>query len=228
MARTTTATPMAADPGLLRLLTWLSPAFPTGAFAHSHGLEWATESGDVTDRPTAQAWLHALLRHGDLRSDAILLRHAHRAATRGDAPALADLATLAEAATPCHERRDETLSQGTAFAAAARTWGDLPLLPPGRIPLPIALAAAAHALDEHTVCAGFLHAAIANLTSAAVRLVPLGQTDGLRILAALEPAILATAHDTAAATLDDLGTACLRADLASFRHETQRTRLFRT
>ena len=220
---------MTADAALLRLLTWLSPAFPTGAFAHSHGLEWATESGDVTDRATAQSWLDALLRHGDLRSDAILLRHAHRAATRHDLAALADLATLAEASAFGRERRDETLSQGTAFAAAARTWGDL-ALPPGRIALPIALAATAavHTIDEHAICAGVLHAGVAELASAAVRLVPLGQTDGLRILHALEPAILATTHDTAAATLDDLGTACLRADLASLRHETQRTRLFRT
>ena len=220
---------MATDAALLRLLTWLSPAFPTGAFAHSHGLEWATDSADITDRETAQAWLDALLRHGDLRSDAILLRHAHRAALRQDLPALADLATLAEASAFGRERRDETLSQGTAFATAARTWGDVPL-PSGRTPLPIAFAAtaAAHAIDEHAACTGFLHAAVANLASAAVRLVPLGQTDGLRILHALEPAILATSEQTATATLDDLGTACLRADLASLRHETQRTRLFRT
>ncbi|MGI4977763.1 MAG: urease accessory protein UreF [Janthinobacterium lividum] len=221
---------MTADTtALLRLLAWLSPAFPTGAFAHSHGLEWATEAGDIADRATAHAWLDALLRQGDLRSDAILLRHAHRAATRHDHAALAEIAALAEAATPGRERRDETLSQGTAFAAAARTWGEL-ALPPGRVALPVAVAATAavHAIDEHAACAGFLHAAIANLTSAAVRLVPLGQTDGLRILHALEPAILATAQDTATATLDDLGTACLRADLASLRHETQRTRLFRT
>lgn len=220
---------MTADTALLRLLIWLSPAFPTGAFAHSHGLEWAVDSGDIHDRATAQAWLDALLRHGDLRSDAILLRHAHRAAARGDAPALADIATLAEATALGRERREETLSQGTAFAAAARAWGDL-ALPSGRIALPIALAtaAAAHGIGEHATCAGFLHAALASLTSAAVRLIPLGQTDGLRILAGLEPAILATAHDTATATLDDLGGACLRADLASLRHETQRTRLFRT
>ncbi len=220
---------MTADIALLRLLTWLSPAFPTGAFAHSHGLEWATEAGDIRDRPTAHAWLDALLRHGDLRSDAILLRHAHRAATRHDHETLATLATLAEATAFGRERREETLSQGTAFATAARTWGDLSL-PPGRIALPIALAAAAaaHAIGEHATCTGFLHAACANLASAAVRLVPLGQTDGLRILHALEPTILATSDETAAATLDDLGTACLRADLASLRHETQRTRLFRT
>jgi urease accessory protein len=220
---------MTTDTALLRLLAWLSPAFPTGAFAHSHGLEWAVDSGDIHDRATAHAWLDALLRHGDLRSDAILLRHAHRAAARHDAPALAEIATLAEATALGRERREETLSQGTAFAAAARTWGDL-ALPPGRTALPIALAATAatHGIDEHATCAGFLHAALSSLTSATVRLVPLGQTDGLRILAGLEPAILATSQETAAASLDDLGGACLRADLASLRHETQRTRLFRT
>ncbi len=220
---------MNTDPALLRLLSWMSPAFPTGGFACSHGLEWAVEGGDVTDHPTAQAWLDALLRHGDLRSDAILLRHAHRAAIRTDCAGLARIAELAEASAPSRERRDETLSQGTAFAAAARVWGTT-LLPPGRVAYPVAVAAtaAAHGVGEDVACAGLLHATLANLVSAAVRLVPLGQTDGLRILAALEPALLDVAAATVTAGLDDLGGACLRADLASMRHETQYTRLFRT
>ena len=220
---------MDTDLGLLRLLSWMSPGFPTGGFACSHGLEWAVETGDIVDRATARAWLDALLRHGDLRSDAILLRHAWRAASGGDAAGLAGIAELAEASSSCRERREESLSQGTAFVTAARIWGET-LLPQGRVAYAVAAGAvaAAHGVGEAACCAGFLHAALANLVSAVVRLVPLGQSDGLRVLAALEPAVLAVAAETEDAGLDDLGGICPRADLASMRHETQYTRLFRT
>ena len=220
---------MIAEAVLLRLLAWLSPAFPTGAFACSHGLEWAVEAGDVTDRASAADWIGAVLRHGALRADAILLRHAHRAAGDGDAGALAELAELAAAACPSRERRQETLSQGTAFAAAALVWG-AHAASVGPVALPVAVGAvgAAHGVAQDALCAGFLQAGVGTLVSAAVRLVPLGQTDGLRIAAGLEASVLAVAAGTAGAGLDELGGLCLRGDLAAMRHETQHTRLFRT
>ena len=92
----------------------------------------------------------------------------------------------------------------------------------------VAALAAAHGVDEDAACTALLHALTANLVSAAVRLVPLGQTAGLRTLAALEPAVHEVAEDTRAAGLDDLGGACFRSDIASLRHETQYTRLFRS
>ncbi len=219
-----------ADPAaLLRLLSWMSPAFPTGAFSCSHGMEWAVEAGDVADRASTEAWIADVLRHGALRADAVLLRHAHRAAARGDDAALAELAALARACAPSRERREETLGQGTAFAAAALPWG-AHAVPAGRVALPVAVGAvgAAHGVDEDALCLGLLHAGVASLVSAAVRLVPLGQTDGLRVTAALEPALLHVCAHTRGAELDDLGGLCLRADVAAMRHETQRTRLFRT
>ncbi|WP_158743995.1 urease accessory protein UreF [Acidisphaera sp. L21] len=210
------------------LLTWLSPAFPTGAYAYSHGLEWAIEARDVTDEATAAAWLADVLAHGAGRTDAILLRHAHRATT---ADTLAEIAELAAAAQPCAERRLETLAQGTAFALAGKVWG-APLLAAqaGQVAYPVAVGslAAAHGVAEDDATTGLLHAFAANLVSAAVRLVPLGQTAGLRILAGLAPLITAIAHDTATAGLDDIGGACFRSDIAAMRHETQYTRLFRT
>ena len=210
------------------LLTWLSPAFPTGAYAYSHGLEWAVQSGDVHDEATTLAWLADTLCHGAGRTDAILLRHAYRAQTGHD---LGQVAELAAAVQPSAERRLESLAQGTAFALAAQVWG-APLLAalPGQVAYPVALGAlaAAHHVSEHDAALGLLHAFSANLVSAAVRLVPLGQTAGLRILAQLAPLLATIANDTAAATLDDLGGACFRADIASMRHETQYTRLFRT
>jgi urease accessory protein len=210
------------------LLTWLSPAFPTGAYAYSHGLEWAVECRDVRDEATTAPWLADVLAHGAGRSDAILLRHAHRARSTAT---LAEIANLAAATQPGAERRMETLAQGTAFALAAQVWG-APLLAalPGQVAYPVALGAlaAAHAVPEDVAALGLLHAFTANLVSAAVRLVPLGQTAGLRILAGLAPLITAVAAGTLHATLDDIGGACFRSDIAAIRHETQYTRLFRT
>lgn len=215
-----------ARAALLRLLAWTSPGFPTGAFACSHGLEWAVEAGDITDEAGLRAWLEDVLVHGAGRADAILLRHAHQAAHAPDR--LAALAELATAAVPARERRSETVDLGTAFAAAAAPWQP-PWLPPAA-PYPIALGAlaGAHGIDPDDAVAAHLQAFAANLISAAVRLVPLGQSSGLRVLAALEPAIRRVTEATSGATLDDLGTAAFRSDLAAMRHETQYTRLFRT
>jgi len=210
-------------PALLRLLTWLSPAFPTGGFAYSHGLEWAVEAGDVRDEPGTISYIEDLLTHGALWSDVLLLRQAHR----GE-----HLAELGMALAPSFERRLETSAQGAAFALAAaawpapvlQSWGDVPL----PYPIVIGILAAAQDVPEDDAALAFLHAATANLISASVRLIPLGQAAGLRAQAALEPAILATATLSKTATLDDLGTACWASDIASMRHETQYTRLFRT
>jgi urease accessory protein len=213
---------------LLKILTWLSPAFPTGAYAYSHGLEWAVQTGDVVDEAGTIVWLRDVLHHGAGRTDAILLRHAYRAPT---VEALRTVADLAAAAQPSAERRMETLAQGTAFALSAAVWG-APLLAAleAEIAYPVALGAlaAAHDVAEDTATLGLLHAFTANLVSAAVRLVPLGQTAGLRIQAALAPDLAAIAAETTDATLDDIGGACFRSDIAAMRHETQYTRLFRT
>jgi urease accessory protein len=220
------------DAATLRLLAWLSPAFPTGGYAYSHGIEWAVEAGDIRCGKTLQIWLADVLCFGAGRSDAILLRHAHRAAD--DIEALATLAELALATAPAAERRGETASQGNAFVLAAVPWRPTVLAALAArvadVPYPVAvgIAAAAAGIAEDLTAAAFVQAFAANLISAAVRLVPLGQSAGLAVLAALEPTILAVAEATRAATLDDLGTAAFRSDLAAMRHETQYTRLFRS
>ena len=222
----TTTTGAGSQARLLRLLAWLSPAFPTGAFAYSHGLEWAVEAGDVTDSVTLQAWLAEVIAHGAGRSDTILLRLAHGAA--GDPAALAGIAAVARASAPSRERMAEALDQGRAFALAAAPWHPPSL--PDRAPYAVVVGATAghHGIAEDDAAAACLQAFAANLISAAVRLVPLGQTTGLRVLAALEPLILATAAATRRATPDDLGGCAFRSDLAAMRHETQYTRLFRS
>jgi urease accessory protein len=213
---------------LLRLLTWLSPAFPTGGFAYSHGLEWSVESGDVTNEATLTDWLGDILQHGALWSDAIFLRHAYRA----NPTQLKDLAELAAALAPGRERRLETLAQGAAFRQAAKPWpcgafsdfDDEPLA----YPIAVGALAAAHLVSEDAATTAFLHASIANMVSASVRLIPLGQDAGLLVQAALESKILQVSQTTATMTLSDLGGACWRTEIAAMRHETQYTRLFRT
>ncbi|HEY0182327.1 MAG TPA: urease accessory protein UreF [Rhodopila sp.] len=230
---------------LLRLMAWLSPAFPTGGFAYSHGLEWAVESGDVTNETTLRAWLGDVLAFGTGRADTILLRHAHRAGratvARQPTPATAtadhfdsetvtlkDIADLACATASGRERQNESLDQGRAFMLAAAAWG-VPQAPE-RIPYPVAVGAVAgaHDIPEDATAAAYLQAFATNLISAAVRLVPLGQSAGLRVLASLESTILATANETKPGRLDDLGGCAFRSDLAAMRHETQYTRLFRS
>jgi urease accessory protein len=217
-----------AMPGamLLRLLAWLSPAFPTGAYAYSHGLEWAVEHRDIIDGETLRDWLADVLVRGSGRNDAILLRHAHRVAA--DSDALRQIAELALAIAPSRERRSETLDQGAAFVAAAGPWHPPAL--PSQIAYPVAVGALAghHGIPEGSTAAAYLQTFVTNLISAAVRLVPLGQSAGLRVLAALEPTVLQVADASHDATLDDLGGCAFRSDIAAMLHETQYTRLFRS
>jgi urease accessory protein len=209
---------------LSRLLVWFSPAFPIGAFSFSHGLEWAVETGDITDRDSLQAWLGALVRHGSGWSDAVLFSVAHRAAETRDLKRLAEAAELAVALQPSKERRLEATMQGDAFVKAVETaWENAGLA---------ALRAASDPPYALAVAAGAASAGAGvgrqNLVSAAVRLAPIGQSDGLRVLAALEPAIALTASKAARAAIKDVGGLAIRSDIASMRHETQMTRLFRS
>jgi urease accessory protein len=213
---------------LLRLLTWLSPAFPTGGFAYSHGLEWSVEAGGIRTEKQLLEWIADTLTHGALWSDILILRHAYRAKPEG----LPELAELATALCASAERRLETLAQGAAFRLAAAAW-DAPILAawggnPLPYPIAVGILAAAQNISEDDVALAYLHACTANFVSAAVRLIPLGQSTGLRVQAALEPAITATAITSKTATLDDIGTSSWASDIAAMRHETQATRLFRT
>lgn len=220
---------------LFRLMTWLSPAFPVGAFSYSSGIEWAVEAGDVADTVTLHEWLSAMLVDGPGFCDGVFLCHAHRAAQAGDKGALQDIVELAAAFVPSRERHLETTAQGRAFVEIARAaWNcdalNLLAACDGQIAYPVAVGvlAAGHRVSLALTLHAFLHALTSNWISAGVRLIPLGQTDSQRVLAALENAILATAEKSLSASLDDLGSATFRADLASMRHETQYTRLFRS
>jgi urease accessory protein len=221
--------------GLFRLLTWLSPAFPVGGFSYSSGIEWAVEAGDISDAASLRGWLSAMLTDGSGFCDAVFLAHTHRAAEQAHLETLRDIAELAAAFVPSRERQLETTSQGRAFIEIARSAWNCPGLDDAVAacdtivyPVAVGLVGALHDVRLMPLLHGFLHAVTSNWISAGSRLVPLGQTDSQRVLAALEPVVMATAERAFAASLDDLGSATFRADLASLRHETQYTRLFRS
>jgi urease accessory protein len=221
---------------LYRLMTWLSPSFPVGGFSYSSGIEWAVEAGDIRDAASLQHWLAAVLADGSGFCDALFLAHAHRAATDDDDRALRDLAELAAAFVPSRERQLETASQGRAFIEIARAAWDCEGLArtiaqcDGAIVYPVAvgIVTAAHAVPLPATLFAFLHALVSNWISAGSRLIPLGQTDSQRVLAALERIVADIAERALHAGLDELGAATFRADIASMRHETQYTRLFRS
>jgi len=230
---------MLTDSGLARLMTWLSPGFPVGAFAFSHGLEHAVEHGDVGDAQSLTRWIGGILVFGAGRVDAALFRATHEAVLDGDDERLGWAVEQGEARRGTAELALESTAQGRAFLdTMLKVWphdrlsawrGELDQA--GRkpaYPVAVGFACALADIPLRPALVAYLNAMAANLVSAAVRLAPLGQTDGQRTLAALE----ATVVDAAAAALrrrpDDLGAAALTVDWHSMRHETQYTRLFRS
>lgn len=221
---------------LYRLMAWLSPAYPVGAFSYSSGIEWAVEKSDIKDAASLKEWLSVMLVEGGGYCDAVLFAHAHRAVDSKDDKALRAVAELAAAFAPTKERHLETTAQGNAFIEATRAAWPCAALDtlkanwdgPVAYPVAVATAAAGHGVPLAPALSAYLQAVAANWVSAGVRLVPLGQTDGQRVLVALETVIAATAQRALAVGLDDLGSSAFRADLASAHHETQYTRLFRS
>jgi len=216
---------MIPTPHLVTLMQWLSPSYPVGGFSYSHGLEWAVGAGDVTDAAGFQAWLADVLEYGTGRNDAILLAAAYRAQ---DDTALAHVDAVARALAPSAERLLETTAQGAAFVrTTADIWNmDLQVL---CYPVAVGRAATLIGVGLEQVLPLYLHGFAANLTGAAMRLVPLGQTEGQRVLAAMTPLCDLLAQEALAGDgLDDLGGCAVMADIAAMKHETQYTRLFRS
>ena len=217
---------------LLRLQSWLSPAFPIGAFSYSHGLEWAVEDGRVADRETLIAWLAGDIAQGTLFAEAAFFARAWEA----DDPR--PVAELAAAMRGSAELALEAETQGRAFLTTLRSaWPHaeldalaISLEAHGTAPTPAVVAGIAARLcgaEQRPATALYLQSVVANLINAAVRLVPLGQTDGQRATAALEAAILEAADRAIATPLEEIGSSGLMVDIAAMRHETQYTRLFR-
>ncbi len=204
-----------------KLHAWLSPGYPVGAYAYSHGVEWAISAGLVGDGAALERWIADCLRIGAGRTDAILA-----AAAFAD-PSSEEPADLATALAPSRERLAETAEMGAAFAATtSAVWGP----DHGPAPYPVAFGRFARAHEAPLIPALtlFLQAFAANLASVGVRLIPLGQTEGQRIVAALMPICAMLAEEAARSTLDDVGGAALLSDISAIAHETQTVRLFRT
>jgi len=221
---------------LYRLLIWLSPAYPVGAFAYSSGIEWAVEAGDINNAATLRDWITDILTLGSGFNDGVLFAQIHRAMTAGDDAAAAEIAALAAALVPSRERYEETTKLGRAFievteaAWPCRALTRLKEIWPGAIAYPIAVgtACAGHDVPLAPALHAFLTAMVASWISAGVRLIPLGHTDSQRLLQMLEPVVGETARCAMTSGLDELGSATFRADLAGIKHETQYTRLFRS
>jgi urease accessory protein len=220
----------------LPLIVWLSPSFPVGAFAFSHGLEWAMEAGDITNAHTAIDWLSELMSYGSGRSDCVAVALAWKAANTQDHLALSTLAELTHALQPSSERRLEAGMQGRAFLQAIASSWSTPqfdalkssIEPFVTYPIAVGLTAASYLIPLEQTVKSFALGFISNLVSALIRLGPLGQTDGQRVIAALLPKVEELAEEILVSELDDLGSSAFRSDIASMRHETQYTRLFRS
>jgi urease accessory protein len=228
--------PALTDGHLQRLLAWLSPAFPIGAYTYSHGLEAAVEAGSVTSAEDLAEWLEAVLCHGSGLGDAIFLSRAWQAVVMGDEAELLHLSERATVFQPAAELRLETAQQGRAFLVAiVKAWPcpalarlqamGLPALP---YPIVVGVACAGHGIPLRWSITGYLHGLLANLVSAGVRLVPLGQSDGLAVLARLESVVTRVTDQAIESVLEDLASAVPMVDWYAMRHETQYTRLFRS
>ncbi|MGB0629900.1 MAG: urease accessory protein UreF [Alphaproteobacteria bacterium] len=219
-------------PSQYRLLSWLSPGYPVGAFSYSHSLEYAVETGGVSDPESLVGWLTTVLLRGTGRVDGVLFREAHAAVLSSDHERLEDIAELANAFQPTSEFALESRAQGDAFIRATRSAWPSPVLDrladKAVYPVAVAAACAAHDIAVEDGLHGYFHAFMSNLVSAAVRLIPLGQTDGQLVIAALENTVSQSVEQAKVVPLDDIGSAAPLIDLASIHHETQYTRLFRS
>ncbi|MDR6633395.1 urease accessory protein [Phyllobacterium sp. 1468] len=231
MTINTPITPMAdlaANTALVRLMTWLSPTFPVGAFSYSHGIERAVHGGLIHDKPSLQDWLVDLMNHGSVWNDAVLFAASWADADMGGN--CLEETELGEAMAGSKERHMEAMLQGNAFLQAIGHWSTAESGVAKEMPYPVAVAmvAARHKVACEPALAAYLHAVVSNLIQGAVRLVPLGQSHGVSLMAAVETQILAVAERAARSSLDDLGSAAIMSDIMAMQHETQYSRVFRS
>lgn len=215
--------------GLIALLAWFSPAFPTGAFAYSHGLEAAAASRRVADESGLACWIAQVLERGAGWTDSVLFAQAYRCALIGDVEGLAEVAELALALAPSRERLDETTGQGGAFAEGLQAgWLQAVAPLPSNTALPIVAGAAAARINAPLDAAltAHLNGFATNLIAAGIRLSLCGQFGGARILAGLAPRIIGLAERAQGSTLNDLGGCAFAAEIDSMTHECLDGRLF--
>ena len=215
---------MTTEAQILTLAQWFSPAYPIGAFAYSHGLETAIKDRRIATANDLESWLSDVIEHGCGRNDCVLLHAAYHCE---DEAALADVNAAASAFAGSAERLKETRLQGTAFAkTTAAIWSGE--APDCANPVAVGYAARRLGLPVELTAAMYLQAFASNLVSAAVRLVPLGQTEGQATLTALSPLCLEVAQNTGPADIDELHSTAFLSDIAAMAHETLEHRIFRS
>lgn len=234
LTRLTIKATLMDERALYRLMTWLSPSFPVGAFAYSHGIEWAVEDGRITDIETLNCWISDVVQVGGGWSDAVLFSNAYDAGD--DQNALVELNALACAMAPSSERYLEITAQGNAFVKAvlnAWAWDNAQamcatLKPDVAYPVIVAMAARGHGIQKDLALHAFIHASAANLVSAGVRLIPLGQSAGQHVMVKIEHAIESVTKAAGTADISKIGGVAFLSDIAAMQHEIQYTRLFRS
>lgn len=228
MAMNITAIIMTDTAALLRLMSWLSPVFPTGGFAYSAGLEQAVADDLVGNTDDLLEWVATQLAHGSLWNDAVFFAGAHRCGAKGEL--LEEVTALALAMVTARQRLAETKEQGTSFLKATAHWINAEKLPPRETPLPLAVgySAGLEAIPLEQALSAYLHAFASSQLQCAIRLSVTGQEGAAKVLAALEPVVVTTAAKAATSTLEDLGTSAFLADIAAMRHETLEPRLFKS
>jgi len=228
-----TADVPAASPGrlaFLRLLQLASPALPVGAFAYSQGLEPAVSAGLVHDQESACDWLLGLLAGPLAHLDLPIFARLHRAHTAVEPSGIARWNAFLLASRPTSELQSEDRQLGAAFARVLATL-DVPAgagATPSTLAGQFARAAVHYGVDLHTALETFAFMWAEAQTSAAVRLVPLGQSAGVCVLARAGAAIPGAVEAALLLGDDDLGGAAPGLALLSVAHETQYSRLFRS
>lgn len=215
---------MRIDTKLLTLTQWLSPAFPLGSFAYSHGLEQAVRSSWVDSATDLQEWLEDIVEFGSGQSDAIWIRLAFDAESDAEVQALN---AQCRAYAPSLERLREAERQGQAFARVTSVVWEMSL-PTLQLPIALGRAAKLAELPIDMVVTLYLQALLANLVSAAQRLMPLGQTDAQAVLSRLNQTCLEIAADSSNKGLVDISSSAFLSDIAAMRHETLQPRIFQS
>ena len=219
-----TDAPLATATETLTLAQWFSPAFPVGAFAYSHGLEWAIDSGSVSDRAAAQAWIAQVLEHGTGWNDVLFLTASYRAQ---DEVAVQEVDAIARAFAASKERLKESNLQGAAFCKAVSALSAFTI---EGLSYPVAVGCASRYanLPLELTAQMYVQSFLSNLVSVAMRLIPLGQSDGQGLIRDLTPLCIKIAETALLHNLDHLSSTTFLADIAAMKHETQYSRTFRT
>ena len=216
------------DASLLRLMTLFSPVFPVGGFTYSHGLEQAVHENFITNAEDLFNWLDDLAIHGSLHNDAILISEAWRYTNQDQN--ISSLIEIANTIAASKERSMEIDLQGAAFCKAIAETGFSKKIYNKTMPYPIAVGVLGYQMEIElqSVLTAYLHAFISNLVQTAIRLVPLGQSDGVKTMARMEERVLSLIVQNDKLTIDQLGSCCLLSDIMAMRHETLYSRIFRS